>query len=70
MWGRPGPFSGILVMAPYPGTRSNMLTREFSTSASVSEKVQKNLGESTHAIGSTISMQTMMELLLVFNEMT
>ena len=53
VWIVPGPVSGILVMAPYPTTRSDMCTRDFATSVSVSDKAQKKLGEFTHHISST-----------------
>ena len=51
-------------MVSYPGTGSNVLMRVFYTSISVSKNSQKNLGDSTYPIGSTISMQIMMQLLL------
>ena len=57
MWGGREPVSGILEMALYPGTGSNVWKRAFSMSVSASKKAQKNLGESTHTIGSTLSMQ-------------
>ena len=70
MWVGPGPVSGILVMALYPGTGSDMCTRAFVTSISVSENAQKNLGESTHPIGSTISMHMMRQLPSTYDGMT
>ena len=51
-----GPDEGILEIAPYAGTGSSESTRALATSVSVSENAQKNLGESTHPIGSTRSM--------------
>ena len=39
-----------------------MFTRAFATSISVSDKQQKNLGESNHPIGRTILMQMMTSL--------
>ena len=61
VWGGPGPVSGMLVIALHPGTGSYVCTRVFATSFNVSDNVQKNLGESTHPIGSTRSIQMMMQ---------
>ena len=49
-------------MALYPGTRSDMYMRLFATFVSVSDHAQKNLGDSTHLIGSTRSMQMIIKL--------
>ena len=57
VWGGPRPVSGISEMAPYAGTGSDVCTKAFATSVSVSDHVQKYLGESTHPIGSTRLMQ-------------
>ena len=51
-----GPVAGILAVAPYSGTDISVSTRTLATSVSVSGKVQKNLGDSTHPIGKTRSM--------------
>ena len=58
VWGGLGTVSGILVMAPYPDTRSTMRTMAFATSVRVSENAQKNLDESTLPIGRTRLMKT------------
>ena len=56
VWGGPGPVSYIYEMAPYAGTGSDVCTKAFATSVSISENAQKYLGESTQPIGSTRSM--------------
>ena len=61
VWGGPGPVSWILAISQYPGTGSDMQTRVFATSVSVSENAKKKLGESTHTIGSTRSTQMTMQ---------
>ena len=40
----------------------SVLTRALATSVNVSEKAQKNLGESNHPIGRNRSMQMMIPL--------
>ena len=57
VWGGPGPVSGIAKMAPCAGTGSDVCINAFAASVSVSENAQKYLGDSTHPIGSTKSMQ-------------
>ena len=64
------PVSRILVMAQYPGIGSNVCTSAFSASISVSENAQKHFGESTHPIGSTISMHMMRQLPSTYDGMT
>ena len=61
VWGGPGPVSGVSEMAPYAGTGSDVCTKSFATSVSVSENAQKYLGESTHPTGSTRSMQIIIQ---------
>ena len=51
--------AGILAITPYYETNSAVSTRALATSVNVSGKAQNNLGESTHPIGKTISMQMM-----------
>ena len=51
--------AGILVMGPYSGTGSSVSIRVFDTSISVSEKGQKNLGDSTYPVSKTRSMKMM-----------
>ena len=63
--GGPRPVSGIAKMAPYAGTGSNVCTKAFATSVSVSDHVQKYLGESTHPIGSTRSMHIIKQFSLI-----
>ena len=46
-------FFGIFAMTLYCRIISNVLTMELTTSVSVSDKAQKNLGESTDPIGKT-----------------
>ena len=46
-------------MVPYSRTGSAVSKRVFNTSVSVLDKAQKNLGDSTHNIGKTRSMQMM-----------
>ena len=60
--GGPGPISGILSIVTYPVTGSDMWTRAFTTSVSVYENRQKNLGDSIHTIGSTRSIQIIIKL--------
>ena len=57
------------MIAPGPGTGINVCTRAFATSISVSENAQNNLGETIHPIGSTISIQIIMELSSAANGM-
>ena len=61
VWGGPGPVSGIAKMTPYAGTRSDVCTKSFATSVSVSENTHTYLGESIHPIGSPRSMQIIMQ---------
>ena len=56
------PVLGILAVAPYLGTGSDVLTMVFNTLSRVSNKAQNNLGESTHLIGMTRLMQMVMQL--------
>ena len=61
VWGGPRPVSGIAEMVPYAGTGSDVCTKAFAMSVSVSENAQKYLGESTHPINRTRSMQIIMQ---------
>ena len=70
MCGESGTVFGILVMAPYLGTGSELSKMIFATLINVSKNSQKNLGESTHPIGSTIWSQMMKQPSLVENETT
>ena len=47
---------GDLGYGPVPVTGRNVCTRAFVTSVSVSENVQKKIGESTYPIGNNRSM--------------
>ena len=67
---RPGHALGVLVMAQYLGIGSNVLTMVLATSISVSNRAQKNLGDSTHTIGSSTSIQMMIHLSLDTNRTT
>ena len=62
MWGGPGPLDGRLKMAPYVATGRSVSTRALATSVNVSKNGHKNLGESTHPIVRTRSMQMVMTL--------
>ena len=57
VWCGPGPVFGIYKMSPYDVTGSDVCTKAFATSVSVSDHEKKCLGEVTHPIGSTRSMQ-------------
>ena len=46
------------------------MTRELATSVAIYENAQKNLGESTHPIGSTKSMQIIIYSYSVYDGMT
>ena len=49
-------------MAPYVGTGRSVSTRALATSVHVSKNGHNNLGDSTHPIGRTRSMQMVMPL--------
>ena len=65
-----GEVSGILTIEPYASTSSYVSTGEFNMSVNVLDKRQNNLGESTHNIVKTRSMQTMTTSYYGANETT
>ena len=67
---RPRHALGVLMMAPYLGIGSNVLTMVLATSVSVSNRAYNNLVDSTHTIGSSAFIQMMIHLSLDTNRTT
>ena len=70
MWGGPVPVDGRSEMSPQAGMGRYVSTRALAVSVNVSKKAQKNLGESTHPISRTRSIQMIISLLSGTDGMT